>query len=103
MKSWALLHTPGSHYSMYRFLRSSTCHSSDTWHPTAPVDRGRFPRSMIFTASGAAKRLLLRQCRSNSLSQADRKVAKEKDFSWKWIWKWPERIHSAPKGFMPHT
>lgn len=58
---------------------------------------------MILTASGAAKRLLLRRCRSNSLGQADWKVAKEKDFSCKWIWKWPERPHSAPKGFMPHT
>lgn len=76
--SWALLHTLDSHYSMYRFLRSPTCHSSDTWHPTAPVDRGRFPRSMILTASGAAKRLLIRHCRSNSLSQADRKMAKKK-------------------------
>lgn len=91
MKSWALLHTLGSHCSTYRFLRSPTCHSSGTWHPAAPGDRGRFPRSMILTASGAVKRMLLRHCRSNSLGQADRKEAKEKDFSWKWIRKWPER------------
>lgn len=80
MKSWTLLHTLGSHYSTYRFLKSPTCHSSDTWHPAAPVDRGRFPRSMILTASGAAKRLLLRHCRNKSLGQADRKAAKEKRF-----------------------
>lgn len=35
MKSWALLHTLGSHYSMYRFLRGPTC---------TPVTPGHNPR-----------------------------------------------------------